>query len=279
MQDYMTARQDYEFLRDKKCFIFDIDGTVARGLTPIPEAVEFILKLREKGRRVVFYTNNPNRSHGQAAQYLNGMGFETNEDEIFSSAEPTVEYLRAHHANARLFLVGVPDMEKYFAAEGFSVVGMNADEADVVLVGFDKTLTYDKVAKACHFICGGAKFLATHPDLDVPVENGKRIPDCGSMCAMITAVTEKEPLYLGKPNPIGLPLLEKMTGLTADEMCMVGDRLYTDIEFGNRAGMTSLLVLTGATDAEGAKSAADKQDEQSPTIVLPHLGYVTELLK
>jgi 4-nitrophenyl phosphatase/NagD protein len=277
MQGYLPAREDYEFLRDKKCFIFDIDGTVARGTTPIPEAVEFILKLRATGRRVVFYTNNPNRSHAQAADYLNSMGFETNEDEIFSSAEPTVEYLKAHYADARIFLVGVPDMTEHFAAEGFRVVGMDADEADVVLVGFDKTLTYDKVAKACHLICNGAMFLATHPDLDVPVEQG-RIPDCGSICAMIAAVTDKQPLYLGKPNPIGLPLLENMTGLQAKDMCMVGDRLYTDIEFGNRAGMTSLLVLTGATDVQGAKIAVDRQDEQSPCVVLPHLRYVTELL-
>ena len=277
MQGYLPAREDYEFLRDKKCFIFDIDGTVARGTTPIPEAVEFILKLRATGRRVVFYTNNPNRSHAQAADYLNSMGFETNEDEIFSSAEPTVEYLKAHYADARMFLVGVPDMTEHFAAEGFRVVGMDADEADVVLVGFDKTLTYDKVAKACHLICNGATFLATHPDLDVPVEQG-RIPDCGSICAMIAAVTDKQPLYLGKPNPIGLPLLENMTGLQAQDMCMVGDRLYTDIEFGNRAGMTSLLVLTGATDVQGAKIAVDRQDEQSPTVVLPHLGLVSELL-
>lgn len=277
MQGYLPTREDYEFLRDKKCFIFDIDGTVARGTTPIPEAVEFILKLRATGRRVVFYTNNPNRSHAQAADYLNSMGFETNEDEIFSSAEPTVEYLKAHYADARMFLVGVPDMTEHFAAEGFRIVGMDADEADVVLVGFDKTLTYDKVAKACHLICNGATFLATHPDLDVPVEQG-RIPDCGSICAMIAAVTDKQPLYLGKPNPIGLPLLENMTGLQAKDMCMVGDRLYTDIEFGNRAGMTSLLVLTGATDVQGAKIAVDRQDEQSPCVVLPHLRYVTELL-
>ena len=277
MQGYLPAREEYEFLRDKKCFIFDIDGTVARGTTPILEAVEFILKLRATGRRVVFYTNNPNRSHAQAADYLNSMGFETNEDEIFSSAEPTVEYLKAHYADARMFLVGVPDMTEHFAAEGFRIVGMDADEADVVLVGFDKTLTYDKVAKACHLICNGATFLATHPDLDVPVEQG-RIPDCGSICAMIAAVTDKQPLYLGKPNPIGLPLLENMTGLQAKDMCMVGDRLYTDIEFGNRAGMTSLLVLTGATDAQGAKIAVDRQDEQSPCVVLPHLRYVTELL-
>ena len=277
MQGYMSARKDYELLRDKRCFIFDIDGTVACGTTPIPEAVEFILKLRETGRRVVFYTNNPNRSHAQAAAYLNSMGFETNEGEIFSSAEPTVEYLKAHYADARLFLVGVPDMTEHFAAQGFDVVGMDADEADAVLVGFDKTLTYDKVARACHLICNGAAFLATHPDLDVPVENG-RIPDCGSICAMISAVTDVQPLYLGKPNPIALPLLEKMTGLEAKDMCMVGDRLYTDIEFGNRAGMTGLLVLTGATDAAGARIAVDKQNEQSPAVVLPHLGLVTELL-
>lgn len=272
--DFTPVRTDYEFLRDKKCFIFDIDGTVAWGTRPIPEAVAFILRLRETGRRVIFYTNNPNRSHTEAADYLNGMGFETTPDEIVSSEDVSFSYLREHYPNGKIFLVGVPEMEKHFIDAGFDVVGMDAERADVVLVGFDQTLTYAKITKAIRLILGGAVLLGTHPDRITPSTDGM-VLDCGSICAMLTNATGVETTYLGKPTALGLPMLERVTGLCAEQMCMVGDRLYTDVAFGNNAGMTSLLVLTGGTSLEEAMVA---KGCERPDVVLPHLGYVTELL-
>ncbi len=272
--DDAPMRSDYEFLRDKKCFIFDIDGTVARGTTPIPEAVTFILRLRKTGRQVIFYTNNPNRSHTEAADYLNAMGFETGPDEIVSSEDVAFDYLREHHKGGKVFLVGVPAMERHFIEAGFDVVGMDAERADVVLVGFDQTLTYEKITKAIRLLLGGAVLLGTHPDRITPSSDGM-VLDCGSICAMLTSATGIEPIYLGKPSPLGLVNLSRVTGLLADQMCMVGDRLYTDVAFGNNAGMTSLLVLTGGT---GAKEALAASGEEQPDVILPHLGYVTELL-
>ena len=268
------VRSDYEFLREKKCFVFDIDGTVAWGTRPIPEAVAFILRLRETGRRVIFYTNNPNRSHAEAAAYLNAMGFETTSDEIVSSEDVAFAYLREHHPNGKVFIVGVPAMERHFVEAGFDVVGMDAERADTVLVGFDQTMTYDKITKAIRLILGGAVLLGTHPDRITPGQDGM-VLDCGSICAMLASATEVEPVYLGKPSPSGLSLLETVTGLRADEMCMVGDRLYTDVAFGNNAGMTSLLVLTGGTGRDEAMAAVGAE---KPDVILPHLGYVTELL-
>lgn len=272
--DFIPSLADYEFLKDKQCFIFDIDGTVAWGTTPIPEAVAFILHLRKIGRRVIFYTNNPNRSHTEAADYLCAMGFEATPKEIVSSEDVAFAYLRKHHAGGSIFLVGVPDMERHFIEAGFDVVGMDAPRADVVLVGFDQTLTYQKATKACQLILGGAAFLATHPDRITPSTGGMVI-DCGAICDMITSATEVRPIYLGKPTPRGLPMLESLTGLRPQDMCMVGDRLYTDVAFGNNSGMTSLLVLTGGTGLEEAQAATG---EQKPQVMLPHLGYVTDLL-
>lgn len=274
MMDYIPTLAEYEFLRDKQCFVFDIDGTVVWGTRPIPEAVAFILRLRETGRQVIFYTNNPNRSHEEAAAYLNAMGFETSPEEIVSSEDVAFAYLREHHPNGKVFLVGVPAMEKHFIDAGFDVVGMDAERADAVLVGFDQTMTYDKITKAIRLILGGAALLGTHPDRITPSTDGL-VLDCGSICAMLTSATEVEPVYLGKPTALGLPLIGQLTGLAADQMCMVGDRLYTDVAFGNNAGMTSLLVLTGGTSLEEAMQA---RGEEKPDVVLPHLGYVTELL-
>ena len=273
MNDF-PVRSSYEFLREKECFIFDIDGTVAWGNRPIPEAVTFILRLRETGRRVIFYTNNPNRSHAQAADYLNAMGFQTTPDEIVSSEDVAFAYLRKHHPNGKIFLLGVPEMEANFARAGFDLVGMDAERADVVLVGFDQSLTYDKITKAIRLLLGGAVLLGTHPDRITPGSDGMML-DCGSICEMLAFATGTRPCYLGKPTSRGLPLIKRVSGLDADKMCMVGDRLYTDVAFGNNSGMTSLLVLTGGTGRDEALAASGVE---KPDVILPHLGYVTELL-
>jgi HAD superfamily hydrolase (TIGR01450 family) len=152
-------------------------------------------------------------------------------------------------------------------------VDASADRADVVLVGYDKTLTWEKAAQACRMIAKGATFLATHPDVFVPTDEGN-LPDCGSMCAMIEAASGVAPKYLGKPWTLGLPLIEQITGISPEQMCMIGDRLDTDVEFGNRAGMVSLLALTGATSAEQAERATG---EQTPDVVVPHLGVLTDI--
>ena len=271
---YQPKSEDYEFLKDKQCFIFDIDGTVAWGTNPIPEARDFILRLRACSKRVVFYTNNPNRSHEQAARYLSDMGFEVTPEEIVSSEDLTFSYLREHCPGGRVFVLGIPTMEQNFKAAGFDVVGMEAESAEAVVVGFDQSMTYDRATKACRLVLGGATLIGTHPDRLTPGQDGMVI-DCGSICAMITSATEVEPVYMGKPTPYGLALIEKLTGLSADAMCMVGDRLYTDIAFGNNSGMTSLLVLTGGTSL---KEALEAKGNERPDVILPHLGYVSELL-
>jgi ribonucleotide monophosphatase NagD (HAD superfamily) len=106
---YIPSRSDYEFLKHKKCFVFDIDGTVAWGTRPIPEARDFILRLRATDRRVIFYTNNPNRSHEQAAAYLNEMGFETCPEEILSSEDVAFAYLRKQADDEVLVIANMGD--------------------------------------------------------------------------------------------------------------------------------------------------------------------------
>jgi HAD superfamily hydrolase (TIGR01450 family) len=143
----------------------------------------------------------------------------------------------------------------------------------VVVSGFDKTLTFDKAAAAARMIQRGATYLCTHPDLSVPIEDCL-LPDAGAIAAMITAATGVAPVFMGKPSPAAMPLIEERTGLRAEQMCMIGDRLYTDIAFGNRSGAVSVLVLTGGTNA--AEAACATGDER-PDIVISHLGVLHEL--
>jgi len=260
-------------IRELECFIFDIDGTIALATTPIPEAIDFILRLRRAGKRVMFYTNSPNRSHAQMVEYLNEMGFDTVEEEMISAGDVTIEYLKRNHPGARVYAVGVPEMEQMFLDAGIRLVPMTSPTADVVVSGFDKTLTFDKAAAAARMIQRGATYLCTHPDLSVPIEDCL-LPDAGAIAAMITAASGVSPIFMGKPSPAGMALIEKQTGIPAHKTCMIGDRLYTDIAFGNRAGATSVLVLTGGTS--GAEGAAATGDER-PDVILAHLGILAEM--
>ncbi len=263
----------YQSLRDLECFIFDIDGTVARGTKPFPEAMELIDRLHRAKKRVMYYTNSPNRSHAQMVEYLSAMGFDAREDEMISAADVTIAYLKEHHPNATVYPVGVPDMERIFAEAGIHLLDADAPVADVVVSGFDKTLTFDKAAAATRMIQRGATYLCTHPDLSVPIEDCL-LPDAGAIAAMITAATGVTPIFMGKPSPAAMPLIEERTGLRAEQMCMIGDRLYTDIAFGNRSGAVSVLVLTGGTNAAEAASATG---DERPDMVISHLGVLHEL--
>jgi HAD superfamily hydrolase (TIGR01450 family) len=273
MKQNIEKTASLDDLRELECFIFDIDGTVALATTPLPEAIDFILRLRRAGKRVMFYTNSPNRSHKEMVDYLGAMGFEPREDEMISAGDVTINYLKKNHPGARVYAVGVPEMERMFIEAGIDLVPITSPTADVVVSGFDKTLTFDKVAAACRMIQRGAKYICTHPDRSVPIEDCL-LPDAGAIAAMITAATGVTPIIMGKPQPEAMALIEQQTGLRASQMCMIGDRLYTDIAFGNRAGATSVLVLTGGTSAA---EAAVAQGDEKPDIVVPNLGLLAEL--
>lgn len=123
------------------------------------------------------------------------------------------------------------------------------DAPDVVVVGFDTTLTYHKLERACTFLRQGAVFLATHLDVNCPTEDGF-IPDCGSICALISLSTGRQPKYLGKPFPETVEMVLEATGARREYTAFVGDRLYTDVATGVRGGAKGLLVLSGETKPE-----------------------------
>jgi ribonucleotide monophosphatase NagD (HAD superfamily) len=128
------------------------------------------------------------------------------------------------------------------------------------------------MTKACTFIRNGALFLATHPDFNCPTEDGF-IPDCGSMCAIVTASTGVKPKYLGKPCPETVEMLRLLTGVSKEDMAFVGDRLYTDIAIGVKNGITGILVLTGETKPEDLETS-----DIHPDFVFESLGSLGEIL-
>lgn len=258
-------------LCDIRCFVLDLDGTVYLGGQLLPGALAFIDYLRESERDFLFLTNNSSRHAEYYVQKLAAFGVRCTVEDILTAGEATAQYIKKLKAGARVYLVGTPELEQEFQQHGFT---LTADAPDFVVLGFDTTLTYEKLAVACRLIRKGVAFIATHPDLNCPVEDGY-IPDCGAMTALIHSSTGVSPKVIGKPNrEIIDMILAKRGDYQPWQMAMVGDRLYTDIATGRNAGIKTVLVLSGET-ARGDLEGSPIQ----PDYVSEHLAALLSRLK
>lgn len=261
-----------KIIDSKKLYIFDQDGTIYLGGIVFPAAVKFINHLRDSGKKVMFFTNNASHSSEFYLDKLTRLGFSPDRSEILTAGDVTAEYLLRHRAGKRVYLVGTPELEGQFLDAGVDLVDDNAETADIVVTSFDTTLTYKKLEVACNFIRGGAEYICTHPDYNCPTETGF-IPDSGAIAALVTASTGVEPTYLGKPYATTIDMIGDVTGIAREDMCIFGDRLYTDIALGKRHGVTSVLVLSGETKQEDVDNAAETD---RPDFVYADLGAVME---
>ena len=245
-----------------KMFVLDMDGTFYLGDRLIPGSLEFLQKVEETGRRFVFFTNNSSRIPSFYQKKLEKMGCLVEQDRVITSGNVTIAYLQTHYPDKKVYLVGTPLLVESFEEAGIRLV---QEDPDIVVVGFDTTLTYEKLEKACTYIRRGAIFLATHLDINCPTEDGF-IPDCGAMCALITKSTGVEPRYLGKPFPETLEMVLEITGCRKEEIAFVGDRLYTDVATGVKNGAKGFLVLTGEADMQTVA-----ESEVKPTCIYDSL--------
>jgi HAD superfamily hydrolase (TIGR01457 family) len=226
-----------------KCFLLDMDGTIFVGDHLLPGVDEFLRCLDERGTARLFLTNNSSKHRRQYAQKLRGFGLNVNESHIFTSGEAAALYIHDLEPSARIYLVGTPALQHEFTEHGFVLV---ETEPDYVVLGFDTTLTYNKLWTLCDFARAGVRYIATHPDYNCPIEGGF-MPDIGATIAYVAASTGRKPdVVIGKPNAPIVEMSVKKCGVSLDSLCMVGDRLYTDIALG-QAGITTALVLTGET--------------------------------
>ncbi len=267
---------DTNVIKDKKLYIFDMDGTIYLGGRPFDFAKRFIKNLRASGRRVLFFTNNASHTSPFYLKKLERLGFEPGENEIMTSGDVTLEFLKRHRAGKSVYLVGTDELVEEYAAKGIKLVNGEADprEADIVITSFDTSLTYEKLNIACRLIRGGAEYLSTHPDFNCPTEDGF-IPDSGAIAALVTASTGKTPTYFGKPYKETVEMIGEATGFARDEMCIFGDRLYTDIALGKSFGVTSVLVLSGETTEEDVDAALPKD---KPDFAFASLDDVDKLM-
>lgn len=263
-------------LKSKKLFVLDMDGTFYLGDRILEGSLDFIERIRESGKEFMFFTNNASKTPEFYVNKLKKMGCDANREDVVTSGDVTIEYLTEKYPGSKVYLVGTPLLEESFGKAGINLLsGESADtdaDADVVVVSFDLTLTYEKLSRACDFIRKGAVFIATHMDINCPTEKGP-IPDCGSICAMITASTGVKPKYLGKPFNETISAILKTSGCKTSEIAIIGDRLYTDIAMGYKNGVTSILVLTGETKQEDVEKS-----EIKPDFIFPSLGCLAKVL-
>jgi 4-nitrophenyl phosphatase len=256
-------------LAQTRCFLLDMDGTFYLGNQLLPGAMQFIQTLKDHGIDFLFLTNNSSRTKLEYAAKLKRFGLELPEDQFFTSGEATALYIAKDHPRARIYLVGTPALEREFSQHGFELVDENPDFA---VLGFDTTLTYAKLWKLCDFVKASVPYIATHPDINCPTETGY-MPDIGSMIALIATSTGRSPdVIIGKPNaPIVTAVAEKL-GLPVERLCMVGDRLYTDIAMG-KTGITTVLVFSGETSPKDLQGS-----DIQPDYALADLASLNELL-
>lgn len=249
--------------------VLDMDGTIYKGGTLFPCTLPFLEAMRRIGIGCTFLTNNPSKSAADYLAHLRRMGIPASPDELYTSAQATIDYLRARHPGIRrIFTLGTASMQVEFARAGFASAGDEpSDVPDAVVVGFDLSLSYERLCRAAWWIQRGLPYLATNPDSVCPTDQETVLVDCGSICAALEKATGRAPdAVLGKPDPEMLRGILERRGLRADQVAMVGDRIYTDVAMAHRAGALAVLVLTGEATARDAASALP-----TPDLVVPSL--------
>jgi 4-nitrophenyl phosphatase len=239
--------------------VLDVDGTVVRGDTPIPGAHDALDTLDDAGLRRLFLSNNPTKAPSAYVDRFDRAGFAVDADEVMTSGTVTVRYLREHHADDTLFLVGEEGFRTQLDEADLSVVD-DPDAAEAVVVSIDREFHFDRLTAALRALDDGIPFIGTDPDVTIPTDEGL-IPGSGAIIRAVAGVAERDPdRVLGKPDEYAQTLALDYLGVPAADCLVVGDRLNTDIALGARAGMTTVLVRTGVTDEDTLNTSDVRPD-------------------
>jgi HAD superfamily hydrolase (TIGR01450 family) len=247
-------------LNEIKCFILDMDGTIYLGGSLIGGAKELIVLFESRNIPYYFFTNNTSNSTEFYVEKLQRLGFENIPNKrIITAADVTANYIIDNYGSgAKAYIVGTESLVERLMKDG--IIYTDSGIPDCVVVGFDTTLTYEKITKAVGFIRAGVPFIATHIDAVCPIEGGAVLPDCGSICAMLTHATGVKPKFLGKPTSETAEYIKQVTKINASEIAMIGDRIYTDMRFAVDNGMCSIGVLSGEMSLEDINKSGMKLD-------------------
>ncbi|SES16569.1 TIGR01457 family HAD-type hydrolase [Psychrobacillus sp. OK032] len=245
-----------------KAYFLDLDGTVYRGTTPIKEAVDFVHYLQNNGIEPFFVTNNSSMTQKQLQEKIAKMDIHVDIDHIISSSIAAANYIEEHFQGKSVYMIGENGLQDALDAKH---VVRTEDIADVVVMGIDRAINYEKLATACLSIRAGAAFISTNSDHAFPDERGL-IPGNGAFTKLVEHSTGVEPLFVGKPQPFMLEFIQKKYGYKKEEMIMIGDNYLTDILTGIHMGIHTAHVNSGVNRTEEVQ----RKNEQ-PTYCLESL--------
>lgn len=245
-------------LKDIELFVLDMDGTFYLSSNIIEGSLEFLEAVKKSGKRAVFFTNNSSKNKTGYIEKLAGMNCCITEKEIMTSGDVTIEFLKRERPGKKVYLLGTPELEESFVNNGI-ILTDGSEKCDITVVGFDMTLTYEKLERACTHIRNGAEFIATHPDINCPTSDGF-IPDCGAFIAAISLSTGVSPKILGKPYAETAEMISRVYGVDKSKIAFVGDRLYTDVACGVKNGSVGILVLSGETKRDDLEKSDIRPD-------------------
>lgn len=252
--------------------VLDVDGTVVRGDEPIPGAPEGFDRLRRAGIDPLFVSNNPTKPASAYVQRLGRAGYDVDADRVFTAGTLTTKYLTEHHAAADLLVIGEEGLVDQLVAADLSITDAH-DDADALVVSIDRGFGYEDLRTARWALDRGIPFIGTDRDLIIPAPEGD-VPGSGAMIRAVAAVAERDPdIVLGKPSEPAIEFVRERLACPPEACLVVGDRLDTDIAFGERAGMTTVLVRSGITD-----DATLETSEIQPDHVLEHLGEIDRVI-
>lgn len=276
--DIKTVPQEIlEKIKKIKHVALDMDGTIYNGSTLFPYTISFLNQLKQLGVTYSFLTNNPSKSISDYLKKLEHLGIPATEEEMYSSAVATIDYLKNNHPEVKkLFLLGTSSMIEQFENAGYISTKDSADdEPDALVVAFDMSLTYERLCRAAWWAKQGKLYLATNPDRVCPTDQPVVLVDCASIYACIETATGRKPdLVLGKPQKEMLDGILESKKLKPEEVAMVGDRIYTDMMMAYNAGAFGVLVLTGEATLDDAKNANPELD-----IILPSIKELGDLIE
>jgi NagD protein len=224
-------------------WLSDMDGVLITEEHAIPGAAEFLQRLTERQRRYLVLTNNSIFTPRDLAARLASSGLVVPEEAIWTSALATAVFVADQLPHGSAYVIGEAGLTTALHEAGYTLT----DRApDFVILGETRTYSFSSITKAIRLIDAGARFIATNPDVTGPSPEGS-LPATGSIAALITAATGRQPYFVGKPNPMMFRSALNRISAHSESTVMVGDRMDTDVVAGIEAGLDTILVLTGST--------------------------------
>ena len=260
-------------LKEKRLFLLDMDGTIYLDDHLFDGTLEFLEHVRAMGGRYLFLTNNSSRGVDAYIEKMDRLGIVAEAEDFLTSVDATLLYLQQNHSGQKCYVSGTETFKQQLRESGINLTDKLEDDIEVLVHGFDRELTFQKLEDSCILLNRGVTFIATNPDWVCPTWYGS-VPDCGSVCEMLFRATGRRPRFIGKPRPeMALLAMEKF-GYNKEQTVMVGDRLYTDIACGVNAGIDTVFVLSGEGTMEDLKTS-----DVQPAVILDDIAALLEELK